>query len=185
MKLFVQHGNSQPASCARNAFTLVEVMVSMGLGVFVLAAVATLTLYTVRSFVAMGNYNDLERASTHALDTMSREVRQASQLLSYKTNRVEFRTLNGTRLVYEYDPQVETLTQIKGGNREVLLEQCDYLSFNISQRNPSNDFTFYPAPANRPDLVKLLDVSWRCSRKILGQKLNTESVQTSKIVIRN
>ena len=35
------------------------------------------------------------------------------------------------------------------------------------------------------DQVKLLDVSWRCSRKVLGQKLNTESVQTSKIVIRN
>jgi type II secretory pathway pseudopilin PulG len=185
MNLSARHWNSQPQDPTKGAFTLVEVMVSMGLGIFVLAAVASLTLYTVRSFVAMGNYNDLERASTHALDTMSREVRQASQLLKYQSNRVEFATLEGPRLVYEYDPQAETLTQTKGGVSEVLLEQCDYLTFNISQRNPSNDFTFYPAPANRPDLAKLLDVSWRCSRKILGQKLNTESVQTSKIVIRN
>ena len=33
--------------------------------------------------------------------------------------------------------------------------------------------------------AKLIDVSWKCSRKIMGEKLNTESVQTAKIVIRN
>ena len=31
---------------------------------------------------------------------------------------------------------------------------------------------------------KLVQVSWVCSRKILQGKVNTESVQTSKIVIR-
>lgn len=158
-------------------------MVTMALGVFVLAIVATLTVFTVRSFVAMGNYNDLERASTHALDTMSREIRQAAELVSYSTNRIELETLDGTRLTYQYDPNSETLTQIKGASRQVLLEQCDYLTFNMSQRNPSNDFNFYPATS--VSQAKLLDVSWRCSRKILGQKQNTESVQTAKIVIRN
>jgi len=168
------------------AFTLVEMMVAMGLGILVLSVVATLTMYTVRSFVAMGNYNDLERASSHALDTMTKEIRQSARLDSYATNRIQLSMLNSSqKLIYEYNPAARTLTQIKGSQRDVLLEQCDYLQFNISQRNPSNDFSFYPAPANRPDLVKLIDVSWKCSRKILGQKLNTESVQTSKIVIRN
>lgn len=165
------------------AFTLVEAVIAMGLGVFVLAIVATLTMYTVRSFVAMGNYNDLERASTRALDTMSREIRQVAEVVGFATNRVEMRTLGGTELIYEYDPNAETLTQIKGTERTVLLEQCDRLSFNMSQRNPSNDFKFYPASS--VSQAKLLDVSWRCSREILGQKLNTESVQTAKIVIRN
>jgi type II secretory pathway pseudopilin PulG len=176
------HGTGLGAASLKG-FTLVEMMVAMGLGVFVLAVVATLTMFTVRSFVAMGNYNDLERASTRALDTMSREVRQAAYVVSFSTNRVQLRTLNGTPLVYEYDPQAETLSQIKGGVRQVLLRQCDYLSFNISQRNPSNDFNFYPASTVAQ--AKLLDVSWRCSRQILGAKLNTESVQTAKIVIRN
>jgi type II secretory pathway component PulJ len=165
------------------AFTLVEAVVAMGLGVFVLAVVATLTMYTVRSFVAMGNYNDLERASTRALDTMSREIRQAAEMVDFATNRVELRMLNGTELTYEYDADAETLTQIKGAERKVLLQQCDQLAFNMSQRNPSNGFTFYPT--SNESQAKLLDVTWRCSRKILGQKLNTESVQTAKIVIRN
>ncbi|MCU0770277.1 MAG: hypothetical protein MUE94_00715 [Verrucomicrobia bacterium] len=183
MKLSGQ-SRSHPSNFARtNAFTLVEVMVAMGLGVFVLAIVAVLTMFTVRSFVAMGNYNDLERASTRALDTMSREVRQAASVVSFTTNRVQLRTLNGIALTYEYDPDAETLTQIKGADSQILLEQCDYLKFNISQRNPSNNFNFYPA--STVSQAKLLDVSWRCSRRILGSKLNTESVQTAKIVIRN
>ena len=35
------------------------------------------------------------------------------------------------------------------------------------------------------DRCKLVDLNWRCSRQILQQKVNTESVQTAKIVIRN
>lgn len=183
MKLTGANNSPRPNLLRQGAFTLVEVLVAMGIGVVVLAVVATLTVFTVRSFVAMGNYNDLERASTYALDTMSKEVRQAAQLVSYSTNQVRFQLLDGTDLIYQYDSDAETLTQIKGGQREVLLEQCDFLQFNIYQRNPSNDFTFYPTTA--ADQVKLLDVSWRCSRQIMGQKVNTESVQTSKIVIRN
>jgi len=65
-----------------------------------------------------------------------------------------------------------------------LLTECDFLQFNISQRTPSNGvFGFYPA--SRADLCKLVDVSWRCSRTMLGKKLHTESVQTARIVIRN
>ena len=183
MKMKFSNHSHRTGRLRLKGFTLVEVMVAMGLGVFVLAVVATLTMFTVRSFVAMGNYNDLERASTRALDTMSKEVRQAAQLVSYETNRIELRLLDGTPLVYQYDANAETLTQIKAGQRTVLLEQCDFLKFNVYQRNPSNNFSFYPTSV--PGQVKLLDVSWRCSRQILGQKLNTESVQTSKIVIRN
>ena len=32
--------------------------------------------------------------------------------------------------------------------------------------------------------AKVIDLSWVCSRSILGQKANTESVQTARIVIR-
>lgn len=34
-------------------------------------------------------------------------------------------------------------------------------------------------------LCKLIKVYWKCSRNILGQKVNTESVQAAQIVLRN
>jgi hypothetical protein len=68
--------------------------------------------------------------------------------------------------------------------RRVLLRECEYVTFHVSQRNVSNNFEFY-STADQPALTKLVDVSWKCSRKILGAKVNTESVQTAKIVLRN
>jgi hypothetical protein len=64
-----------------------------------------------------------------------------------------------------------------------MLTSCDYLSFNGYQRNPTNNFQFLTA--STPEQTKLISVSWRCSRKILGAKVNTESVQTAQICIRN
>jgi hypothetical protein len=34
------------------------------------------------------------------------------------------------------------------------------------------------------DAAKLVQVTWVCSRSILGKKVNTESVQSAKVVIR-
>ena len=77
------------------------------------------------------------------------------------------------------------MTRYKTGEADkILLGQCDYLLFNTYQRNMSNQV--YGAFSNATaQTCKLVDLNWRCSRQILQQKVNTESVQTAKIVIRN
>jgi type II secretory pathway component PulJ len=168
----------------RAGVSLLEVLITASVASIVFAAVGSLTLYTARSFVAMGNYGDLDKASRNALDTMSRDIRQCRLLQNYTPNKLTLLDNNSNTLVFEYQPSNGQLTRKNGGTSTVLLQQCDYLNFNIYQRNPSNAFMFYPIQTNIT-LAKLIDVSWRCSRKILGQKVNTESVQTAKIVIRN
>lgn len=166
-------------------FTLVETMVAMGVASLMLAGIASFAVYTARSFVAAGNYADLDQASRNCLDVMTRDIRESRALTAFSTNKLTLSTDDGSALVYFYNPSASTLTRQKGNEVTVMLEQCDYLSFSIYQRSPSNNFTFYPVQNNRWDLAKLVDVSWRCSRKILGEKVNTESVQTAKIVMRN
>lgn len=164
--------------------TLIEIVVAIGIASLVFTAVAMLTIYTARSFVALGNYDDLDRYSRNALDRMSREIRQTRGVWNFRTNRVVFIDYDGqTNLVYYWDPLALTLTRMKGNTKELLLTNCEYLRFGNYQRNPSNNFNFYPA-ASRAEM-KLIDVSWRCYRKVLGATNNTESVQTAKIVIRN
>ena len=174
-----------PRSLRRNSagMTVLELMVAGGIGSIVLTAVAMLTVFSARSFVALGNYSDLDRASRNALDLMSREIRSTKSLTSFTTSKLTFNDSDDKALVYTYSPTAHTLTREKSGVKTVLLQQCDLLNFEISQRNPSNAFTFYPA--TNASLAKLIDVSWKCSRTILGAKVNTESVQTAKIVIRN
>src|SRR5689334_20705445 len=160
----------------RSGFTLVEMMVATGLGLLVLAVVAMAIVFSVRSFLAMGNYEELDTASRNALDIMTREIRQTKGLTAYATNQLSFQDYDGATLTYAWDPASGLVTRKKGTTTTVLLKQCDFLTFGTSQRNPSNGFNFYPV--QDITTVKLIDVSWVCSRQIKQQKVNTESVQT-------
>lgn len=175
---------ARPRTASRNrGIGLIETVVSTGIATIVLGAVAILWYYSSNSFVALGNYGDLDRASRNALDTMTRDIRSTRKLTSFSASALTFQDFDDNPLTYTYDSSARTLTRQKGGTNTVLLSQCDYLNFDISQRNPSNQFNFYPA--TNAATAKLVDVSWRCSRTILGAKINTESVQTAKVVIRN
>lgn len=170
---------------------LIELLTAVGIGALVLAAVASATVFTARSFVALGNYDDLDRYSRNALDFMSRDIRQARKLVFYQTNTLVFQDNDGvTNLLYHWNPATGVLIRRKAGISTVLLTNCDRLTFRIYQRNPSNNFSFYPATNNitglfDPTMCKLVNVSWRCWRPILQQRVNTESIQTAKIVLRN
>jgi hypothetical protein len=172
MKFNSYHSIPQRRNAA--AFTLAEFLIGNSIGLIAMTVLASLTLFTSRSFVAIGNYNELERHSSLALDTLSKDIRGTEVLL---------RNAAGQTVTYTYSPGARTLVRTLGVQQKVLLEGCDFLRFNMSQRNPSNDLSFYPATTIAQ--AKLLDVSWRCSRRVLGQQVNTESVQTAKIVIRN
>lgn len=169
-------------SCA--GMSLLEMLVAMTISTLVMAGIGSVTIFTARSFVALGNYADLDEASRNALDVLSRDVRQARAVTAHTPQKITLLANDNSTLTYTYNPSTSQLTRQSAGGTTVLLEQCDFLKFNIYQRNPSNNWTWYPVQSD-VSTAKLIDVSWRCSRQILGQKVNTESVQTAKIVIRN
>jgi hypothetical protein len=92
-----------------------------------------------------------------------------------------FLDADNSLLAYTFTNDV--LMRIKNGSSSVLLTNVDYLSFQICQRNNVAG-TWDQYVAGDVSTCKLISVSWVCSRTILGSKINTESVQTAKIVIR-
>lgn len=180
----------KPRQPSLRAFTLIEMSVSMAVSGIILTALLSFTIYASRSFAALENYVDLEQKSQNALDTLTRDIRQTISLSSYGTrtvngqlvtNSLTFNDSDGQPLTFTYADDV--LLRQKNGASTMILTNVDYLSFLIYQRNPIggsyDQFSTYNAPN-----CKLISVSWICSRSILGSKLNTESVQTAKIVIR-
>lgn len=171
----------------RAGLTLVETLVAVGLSSFIGLAIAFLSFYSGRSFAAMANYVDLEKQSQYALNTMSREIRQADYLASCITNGSYITSLtfsyDGTPLTYAFNQGARTLTRTYAGSSQTLLKECDFLSFLIFQRNPIGG-TYGQYPAATPATCKMVQLTWVCSRTILGAKVNTESVQSAKIVIR-
>ncbi len=158
-------------------------LVAIAIGMIVMGSMATMMSYTGRSFAALVNYLELDRKSRNALDVMTRDIRQTTQLSSFATNRLVFTDWDAMSLTYAYDGVAKTLTKTKGSTNTVLLTECDALTFSIFQRNPIGG-TYDQYSTATVTNAKLVQVTWTCSRQILASKVNTESVQTAKIVIR-
>ncbi len=163
--------------------TLVEMMVATVIGTLVLAGAGSLMVYNVRSLAALVNYTDLDRYSRNAVDRISRDVRQAATLASFTTTELRFTFPSASDVYYTYDASGRTLVRRQGTDRMVLLEECDALTFTVYGRNNiSNSWDqFQVTTAANAKLIKL---NWTCSRTILGEAKNTESIQTAKIVLR-
>jgi hypothetical protein len=166
----------------RHGFTLAEFLIASGVGSLSFMVLGALSYHSGRSFVAMVNYADLETRSRNALDTMTREIRQANNLSSYTACNLTFQDFDGQPLTYTYNPDSRELARAKNGTNTTLLTECDSLSFSVFQRNPTNDFNV--VSTTNAALVKLIQLNWKCSRTIFKSKINTESVQSAKIVIR-
>jgi prepilin-type N-terminal cleavage/methylation domain-containing protein len=173
----------------RSGFTLMEMMIAIVAGLVILGSVVVTTITLSRSMVAISNYYDLDSSSRNTLDVMSRDIRNADQLTSYATNAISMSGTNYLGSAYSFTYNWDgsnmwrTYTISNSTRTWLMLSNCAYLAFSNYTRVPQSNFTF--SAVSGTNRTKLLSVSWKCSRSILGAKLNTESVQTAKIVIRN
>jgi len=169
--------------------TLVEMMVSVGLGTMILGGVMALFTVSIKNFTGMSNYSSLTSQSRQSMDSMSKDIRQATQIVSY-TNTPAAKSLtlsnafSGISEVYTWDSNSCNLVcQKTGQSARTNLTGCDSWDFSLFQRNPTNNWTF--VSTTDLGLCKLINMTWKCSRSILGAKLNTEDLVTAEIVLRN
>lgn len=167
----------------RRAWTLVETMVATIGASAILGSVLVTGTSVVNTMAAIVNYNDLNSHSRNTLDTMSQDLRNTAVVTSLSATQVKVtNSITGDLISYSWDGS-NNLVRLVNGSPTIMLRGCDTLTFSGFQRNPTNNFQFVPAHSAAE--TKLISVSWRCSRQILGAKLNTESVQTAQICIRN
>jgi Tfp pilus assembly protein PilW len=166
------------------AFALAEMMVAVAVGILVVLAAGTLYQQTSQGFVMQYNYVDLDNQSHLAMDKISMQLRQSSGLSSMSATQIVVIDTDGNPLTFTYSNTNKTLTRIKGTTRNVLLEQCDSLTFATYQRNPVGGNGNFVV-ATDASTVKLVQIDWNCSRKIFGRAVNTEAMQSSKIMLRN
>ena len=168
---------------------MIEMLVAIAAGMIILGAFIAASITLSRSLIAISNYYQLDASSRNTLDVMSRDIRNASDVTSFSTTNFSMTGVNaqGTPYSFTYDWDGSNLWRrfsISTTNYTYLmLSNCNYLEFSNYSRVPNSNFTFYAVSGTND--TKLISVSWKCSRSILGAKLNTESVQTAKIVVRN
>jgi len=183
-----------------SGWTLPELMVGIAIGALVMAAIGGFSLYSLRSFVALSNYADLDERSRRTVDEMTRQIRQSTAVIDIKTtgNKRWISLTNSTPgatnkfVKYTWDTQTKVLFYEHTGTGPITnLTECDNWEFKLYQRTPIPGTTnlFYPATNSSGaidfKIAKLVDMKWHCTREILGKTMQTESIQTTKIVLRN
>ncbi len=180
MKLMPTQMLPRRAERARG-MTLTELMVSIAIGSLVMMFMSVVFGGSLRCFAATSNYVNMNMGSRNALDRMTRDIRQAGDLSTFATNRIQFAAFGTTNAlcVYQWDPNSRQLTewQAASGRTNILLSDCDSLTFSMYK----SSF----APAASVSEAKTIGVNWKCSRTILGKKMNNEDMQEALVVIRN
>jgi prepilin-type N-terminal cleavage/methylation domain-containing protein len=181
---------------SRGGFTLVEVLIASGIGTLVLAGVLGFYLFAGRSFSAMENYVQLDLKSRTALDTMSRDIREANRCSTNGFTSSDLTLLmtdpatgQPYTVNYSYNNAAGTVTRTDtraGGARTILLlNDCTSFAFSYFQRNPANGaWAAFPNDPGRADECKLVQIDWTCARSVLGTLINSESMESARVVIR-
>ena len=189
-----RRGNSESTAPSRpkgqfgkkrqSAFTLTEVLIASAISLILAGILAVFFAFSLRSFAAMTNYADMNQKSEMALDKMSKDIRQARSLTAYSTNSLTFLDVNNKSLTYTFNTTNGTLVRVSGGVSTTYLTNCDSLQFWIYQHTPiSNTFDCYT-----PSVVantRVIQMTWHCSRKIMGTKATTETVESATLSMRN
>ena len=178
---------------------LAEWVIAVGVGGLLLAVIASFSADSARFFITLSNYVDLDRQSRLAMDRMGQEIRQAERVTAYAADKVTV-LVGSNQVTYAYFADRKRLTrQVGNATPQTLLSGCDSARFDIYQRQPTNvDLTtgasqilgllpisLTPVYAVATvDNAKIVQLSWNCSRSILGKTANTESAQFARIVIR-
>ena len=164
-------------------FLLAETVMGVMVVTVLMLAITMFMVFSARSFRTMYNYVDLDDRNRIAMDQLTRDVRQCKRVLECSPTRLVLEDDDTLALEYTYDAGRGEVIRLKNGVRKVVLTGCDRLAFQIGQRNTvSGTYEYFPAAT--PATAKIVNVSWVCSRSVLGRKENTESVQTARIVIR-
>jgi prepilin-type N-terminal cleavage/methylation domain-containing protein len=187
---------SRQNRCAERGFTLVEMLVATGIGAILITIIVALTAYAERSFAVTSSHVELESKSRYALDKLTRELRQATAVVSCDTN-LPFKwftvtnAVDGFALTLSWDADVKSLRLEKVGptpddNRsEKLLSNCERWDFTFCDRTPTvgpTEVSFNPVSSLAD--CKLIQMSWTCRQDLIGE-LETANVQEMQIALRN
>lgn len=166
------------------AFSLTSTLVGMGIGVMVLGAVIGLTFFSTNSLAQFVNDAVFASQNRKTLDRLTQEIRQADSVVALSTNALTI-ALGTNQIIHRFDPDQRSLLRETSDGIETLLEECDEFLIEGFRRvgNTNGGYELYPETGLTN--LRVLQVSWRCSNSLLGQRTNIFDTQTTQVVLRN
>lgn len=178
--------------------TLIEVIISASLATIVLTMAMILYMFGLRSFGSMGNYAEMDGQSRQSLDRMMREIRASSMVVGIQNTG----TKKWIKLVSLPPPTVPGASAVTnlftwnsitgnliwdqtGEASKTILKGCDQWDFSMYQRTPQTNGGWKFTETSNQTICKLINMSWKCSRTNIIKKMNSESMVSAQVVLRN
>jgi len=162
-------------------------LIATGLFGVASAAVCSIYMFSTRSFASLVTYADLDKINRTAMDTLTREIRQARLVSDVQSNSFSLINGDGVSVTYWFNTGLKQfMRSANDGSSKVLVPNCDLISFSVFQRNNiAGTWDQYPvASSNWSEYVKVIQLTWKASQAVpLGPGVS-ENVQTAKIIIR-
>lgn len=176
-------GSGRPPLARAAGFTLIEMLITMGIGGIVFGVVGFVSLFFARNFIFVGNHCDLQQASRVALEQFKNDTRSAVSVSSATESSIVLLNADGSTIQYTYSPDSKTLSRLAGGATRVLIRDLDSMTFSTYQRNPVGaSYDLWPTAT--ADTTKLISVSMSLSKQVPTLPVNTEILVGTKAVIR-
>ena len=176
-------------SIRAGGWTLLEMMIAVTIFGIAGAAVGSAYLFGLRSFQALSNYSILDQQNRTAMDKLTREVRQARWVESKTDDTLILKDGNYDSITYKFNNDTQQLVRTANGNTTVMLDNCSLIKFVMATRVPNtnvNDANFYTDYYETSDMneAKVINLSWKTRRELPNGVMQSENVQTARIVIR-
>jgi Tfp pilus assembly protein PilW len=168
------------------AFTLAEVMIAATIGSFIMAAIVTTYIFSLKGFRAIENYQEIHSDGRLAIDFFSRDMRAAYDITSFSASNIVVKiptafsnqgTVTADKTV-TYAVSAGTLrrTDTATGKTSVLANNINQLTFALYDRVGSNTTVLANAKGVQVD-IKL--------RKTVMSQVQTEDYLSGRIEMRN
>jgi len=85
---------------AASGSALIEAVIAIGVTSLLMLALASVSMFSGRTFVAFANYVDLDDHNRIGMDILTRDLRQCNRILACTGNRLDVEDSDGTTITY-------------------------------------------------------------------------------------
>jgi Tfp pilus assembly protein PilW len=172
---------------ASPGFTLIELMITVVISVFVIASILTLVVISMQNYVATANYVRMNDQSRNVMDHISREIRNASIFVSAtpNTSLVLINTNNNATISITYNSSAQTLTLTTNQVTLATLTSCSNFTFQLYDHRTATTNDSFSNQTTDLNACKAISLSWICQQHITGSKLSTQIAQAAQVMLRN
>lgn len=179
---------ARPERRSQGGFSVVELLVAMGISSMALAAVLSTVTFVARSSISTTDYADMDREARSGLETFARDVRMASDVVAFSTNAVTLQvvTASGTTNVnYTFVPQTKIFYRAYGtSGQRALIKNID--RFQLSRYSIALDpDTGQPMEAANSLDTKQIQLELRSIRSGPAKAFASNNVVSARYVLRN